>query len=242
MTAHDLYEFLNVYKLITTMDPRVDRAISKASVEQLLSGELLSYSNDEMNELVADKVIKEPVTDYTVFDVYDHIESWRTRMRPTMITIEDIARESKNVMRASNAAADDASRTKRPTSSGSLEQTMRDKNVVVANSSRYLSNIDKYINSGERHARLSKIFQQVLPARDDDVIDPSDAAAHLHSDERNDGKIPDEHKRVTTIITELSATSQQNRRTLLTPSSAYLELRPKSVVDDDKEVRTYCIN
>lgn len=237
MTGEDLDEFLNVYKFITNMDPRVDQTLGKVSVDQLLSGELLNQERfDEMYKYTADEGT-EPVPsaeDYTLFDVYDHIEGWKNRIGPTVNTIEDLARESKSIARTTTAA-EDVLKTKWSASSVSLEQTMKNEDVI-ANSSRYLSNIDKYIKTGERHIHdLTTIFHQ--PAS---TVDDNPNEAYLHSDECN-RRIPDEHEDVKTVIT-LSATHEKNPGTLLTPSSAYLEIRPKSVMDEnDIEVKTYFI-
>lgn len=101
MTIHDLNQFLNVYKIIKNPDPDVDKTINnlnKVSMDKLLSGQLLNgehFDNQyatEAEESVNGEEVKDnnAFNDYTVYDVYDHIEGWKTRMQPMMSQIEDI--------------------------------------------------------------------------------------------------------------------------------------------------------
>lgn len=103
MTASDLEQFLNVYDFLTNPDPKIDQVIDRISVEQLLSGELLDgerFKSDRVLTSVVDGSgpRSDPVDEYyvTFFDVYDHIERWKKRLRPMMSKIEDLAQACKS--------------------------------------------------------------------------------------------------------------------------------------------------
>lgn len=241
MTVNDYENFLNVYQLVTSMDPRVDQTMSKASVDQLLSGELLNQKRfNEVYEHVADEVEdtehtangEEVLNDYTFLDVYHHIENWKKRMLPMINTIEDLARESKMIVQTS-AAAEDVLKSKRSIFSVPLKQKKKNEGVIT-NSSHYSLNIGKYIKTEERN--FSKMFHQPA-ATGDDVINTNDAFLPSNNYSK---QIPDKSGGVKTVLT-LSPTHDKNPGTLLTPSSAYLEVRPRSAVDE-LEVKTYFID
>lgn len=103
MTASDLEQFLNVYDFLTNPDPKIDQVIDRISVEQLLSGELVDGERFESDRVFTDVVDGDgpksgPVDEYyvTFFDVFDHIERWKKRLRPMMNKIEDLANACKS--------------------------------------------------------------------------------------------------------------------------------------------------
>ncbi|XP_025411543.1 uncharacterized protein LOC112684310 [Sipha flava] len=119
MTVDDFNNFLNVYQLITSMDPRVDQTMSKASVDQLLSGELLNQKRfDEVYECVANEVeetesttngeelMKDTIDDCKFLNFYDHIDYWKKRMLPMINKIEDLAQESKMIAQTLTTVGD----------------------------------------------------------------------------------------------------------------------------------------
>lgn len=144
MTDNDLDKFFNLYKIITSLDPNANALIKKASMGELLSGKLID--KEHLKELCVAKVeesepsnkedIDVPSNDYTFFDVYDHIESWKKRMHPMMNKIEDLVEEFKTISQRTSSA--DILKV----STMIKEQTIKNSNDdVVSNSNRYLSNI-----------------------------------------------------------------------------------------------------
>lgn len=242
MTCDDLEQFLNVYKLITSRDPNVDETLNKASMEQLLSGELLDgkrFKEHSAAEVEPESTDKESMDyssaadDYTVFGVYDHIEGWKKRMQPMMSEIENIAQECKTIMIEDASAAVDGSKNKGRVSESSLERLPIENNDVTTSYSCYLSNIDKYIEINENHKFLSEVNQSQTTG-DHGV---RNGKAILHSDERNMQNTEDivdlNEMRIPQIYKE-------NRRTLLIPSNAYIKSGYKTN-KDKLEVKTYLI-
>uniref|UniRef100_A0A2S2QL27 Uncharacterized protein n=1 Tax=Sipha flava TaxID=143950 RepID=A0A2S2QL27_9HEMI len=240
MTVDDFNNFLNVYQLITSMDPRVDQTMSKASVDQLLSGELLNQKRfDEVYECVANEVeetesttngeelMKDTIDDCKFLNFYDHIDYWKKRMLPMINKIEDLAQESKMIAQTLTTVGD-VLKSKESTFNVPLEQKK--------NEARYSSNIGKYIETGEHQVHLSKTFNRQA-ATDDDVTNTNNPFVLF---DKYYKQIPDKFGDVETMLT-LSPTHEKNPRTLLTPSSAYLKVRPTSVVDE-LEVKTYFID
>jgi len=155
MTINDLDQFLNVYRLITSSDPNADKLINqvctnKVCMNRLLSGE---FSNDEdFNELLIEKVEdeSEPVdeilmndstNDRTFFDVYDHIEDWKKRIQPAMNKIDDLVQECKIIVQQTSIE-NKLNDVEEPNSNVPFEQIIKNNDIT-------LSNIDKYIESGE---------------------------------------------------------------------------------------------
>lgn len=240
MTINDLDQFLNVYKIITSSDPNADDTINQASMDQLLSGELLDGEYnvvdllhiDEIETNVNDeKATDDPVNDYTFFDVYDHIESWKKRLQPAMNIIDDLAHKYKTIVRQTVTTADDL---KEPISNVSVEETIKNDNVMT-DSLDYLSNIDKYIETHENREFILNNKLHHMQNSDDYNIEND---TFLHSIKYSDMQILNENisAEVLTAQTEVS-----NRRTLLIPSDTYLEIENK-INNDELEVKTYFLD
>lgn len=241
MTVDDFDQFLNVFKVITSPNPDMDKNINKASMEHLLSGELLNeeYFNKthvaelddksaSANEGVqADNVVNE----YTFFDVYDHIESWKRRIRPKVSKIECIAQEYKAIVRQTSAATDTLEVDKRVPET-TLEQTFENYDVTTS-SSRYLSNIDKYIEIGENRDLLSKIVHSQSQTENNGTY-----KSLSHTDENHEQNIAHENKGTKEV--QLPLIDVASRRTLLVPSTSYLQSGLKSN-DGKLDVKTYFI-
>lgn len=238
MTINDLDQFLNVYKIITSSDPNVDKTINQASMEQLLSGELLGGERNVINQLHVDKiettvddeeVVDDPVNDYTFFDVYDHIESWKKRLQPTMSIIDDLAHKYKKLIQQTTTTTDDL---KEPISTVPLEKTIKNENVMT-DSLDYLLNIDKYIETCENRKFILNNDFHHLQTGDDCSVEKD---TFLHSIKYNDTRI--ENKCTKEVFT--AQTGAINRRTLLIPSDTYLGIENK-ISTDELEVKTYFI-
>lgn len=239
MTINDLNQFLNVYKIITSQDPNVDKTIIKASMEQLLSGELLDgehfnnlyISYEEESELNKKKVIDNSSVDHTFFDVYDHIESWRKRIEPMINIIDDVSQECKTIIQqASNG--DNTSNVSEKPPSVSLKQSFKIDNITTS-SSRYLSNIDKYIETNKIQGFLSEILyrpQGDISIKKSDISLNSNKYDLLRSYDNEDT-----HKVISSI------TDEEIQQSLLIPSSEYKETEDKTN-DDELEVKTYFID
>lgn len=230
MTDKDLDKFFNLYKIIKNVDPNANALIKNASTEEILSGKLID--EEHLHELCADKAkeskpsIKEVSSnDYTFFDVYDHIESWKKRISPMMNRIENLVEEFKtNRQRTSNADVLKVSNVL-------VEQkTKSSSDDIISNSNRYLSNIDKYIKIGESRNFLPEFFHQ-LPAGHDS-FKQSDAILHSKSDKFNiQDKIGNSKEKMLPLIYEEK--TQQ-----LVPTNAYLAT--ENITDvDEFEVKTY---
>jgi len=235
MTDNDLEKFFNLYKIIKSLDPNANALIKKASMDELLNGKLID--NEHLNELCMTKVeesepsnkkvIDVSSNDYTFFDVYDHIESWKKRIHPMMNQIEGLVEEFKTIsQRVSSADILKVSNVFK-------EQTIKNSNDdVIVNSNRFLSNIDKYIEIGESHNFLSKVFHQ--SSTDHDGIIISDANLHSESDKFNiQDEFEDAKEKILPLIDE-----KKTQRTLLVPTDAYLETENQTNVDEF-EVNTY---
>lgn len=233
MTDNDLEKFFNLYKIIKSVDPNANALIKKASTDELLSGKLkdlehlseLCMTKVEESESSNEKVSDVSSKDYTFFDVFDHIESWKKRMHPMMNEIENLVEEFKTIgERRSSADVLKVSNVLK-------EQTIKNSNDdVVSNSNRYLSNIDKYIEIGESHNLLSEVFHQSPAGHDGIKI--SDAT--LDSDKFNiQDEIEDAKENILPLIDE-----EKTQRTLLVPTNAYLETENQTNVDEF-EVNTY---
>lgn len=239
MTCDDLDQFLNVYKLITSRNPNVDETLNKASMEQLLSGELLDGKQFQRAEVEPESSDKESMScnsaadDYTVFGVFDHIEGWKKRMRPMMSEIENIAQECKTIMTDHASTAVGGSKIKGRVSNLSLEELPIENNEVTTSCSCYLSNIDKYIEINKNHKFLSEVNQSQTTG--DHGIE--NGKAILHSDERNMQDTEDIVDPNKMIIPQMY---KENRRTLLIPSNAYIKSGYKTN-KDKLEVKTYLI-
>jgi len=235
MTDNDLEKFFNLYKIIKSLDPNANALIKKASMDELLSGKLidkehlkeLCVAKVDESELSKTEVIDVSSNDYTFFDVYDHIESWKKRIHPMMNKIEDLVEEFKIISQRSSSA--DILKG----SNVLKEQTIKNSNDdVVSNSNRYLSNIDKYIEIGESHNLLSEVFHQSPAGHDSIKI--SDANLDSESDKFNiHDEIADAKENILPLIDE-----EKTQRTLLVPTSAYLETENQTNVDEF-EVNTY---
>lgn len=241
MTVNDLDQFLNVYKMITSSDPNVDETINKASMDQLLSGELLGeeynvnklhVDNIEANVVDDEDVMDYSIKDYTFFDVYDHIESWKKRIQPTMNIIEDLAHEYKTIIQQTTTADN----LEKPISDVQLEHTIKSDDLMT-DSSRYLSNIDKYIETRENRQMISNNnFHQ---AQSGDTYNNANNSPLLHSTKFNDIQIPNENICPKKIFTPQKYAT--NRRTLLIPSDTYKETENENNNQDGLEVKTYFI-
>lgn len=239
MTVSELDQFLNVYKIITSPDPNIDKTLTKASMQQLLSGELLDIKDFDQqlvakSEKLEDKEVNKEDNNFgkehTFFDAYDHIEGWKKRMQPMFNIIEDLAQECK-MMSQKTLYEDNLDVRRESTSNISLVQTIRN-NDITKNSSRYLSNIDKYIETTNSHKLISKISHQLQTSN----ISISDNKASLLIDEKNT-KMLDEDGDSKKVLT--SPKSEDIQRILLVPSKAYLEAGYKTNVQDELQVKTY---
>lgn len=135
MSVNDLNQFLNVYKIITSEDPKVDKTIIKGSMEQLLSGELLNdvhfnseyISNDEKSISANEEVTDDFSDEHTVFDVYDHIESWKKRIQPIIDTINDVSQEYETIIQQTSTK--NMLKLKEETPSVLSEETFKNDNI-----------------------------------------------------------------------------------------------------------------
>lgn len=239
MTVNDLERFFNLYKIITSSDPNVDSTIKKASMEQLLSGELLDKENfnklcveklkESDNKPSNDEVAEFSTNDYSFFDVYDHIESWKKRIHPSMNKIEDLLQEFKTISQQTSAANILKVPNVLP------EQTIKNSNDdVITNSHRYLSNIDKYLEIGASNNLFSDVFHQSPGGGDDDNITINDK---LRS-EPDKNNIMQSRNGATKDNNMLPLIDEKTQQTLLVPSNTYLET--ENVTNEDEfEVKTY---
>jgi len=238
MTVNDLERFFNLYKIITSSDPNVDSTIKKASMEQLLSGELLDKKHfnklcmeklkESANKPSNDEVAECSSNDYSFFDVYDHIESWKKRIHPSMNKIEDLLQEFKTISHQTSAA-----NILKVPNVLSGQTTKNSDDDVITNSHRYLSNIDKYFEIGASNTLLSDVFHR-SPAGDDDNITVNN---ELHSEpDKND--IMQSRNGATKDNNMLPLINEKTQQTLLVPSNTYLET--ENVTNEDEfEVKTY---
>lgn len=240
MTINDFDQFLNVYKVITSSDPNMDKNIRETSVEHFLSGKLLN--KECFNEInVAELDVKSAPTndevqvdnaenDYTFFDVYDHIESWKQRIRPTMSKIEDITQKCKAIVQRTSKANVTLEVDKhRPKTA--LEQTFENYDVTTS-SSRYLSNIDKYIEIDESRDLLSKTVHLQSQTVDNGIN------KNLNNTDNNNKRISNENRDTKEV--QLPLIGVKSRHTLLVPSNAYLDSKFKSN-ESNLDVKTYFI-
>jgi len=233
MTDKDLDKFFNLYKIIKNIDPNANALIKNASTEKILSGELID--EEHIHELSADKseeteppikkVVDISSNDYTFFDVYDHIESWKKRISPMMNKIDNLVEEFKTISQRTSS-------TNILKVSNELEHKTKNSNVdFTLNSDRYLSNIDKYIEIGESHNLLSEVFHQSTAGHDG--LKANGAVLHSKSDKFNvQDKIGNETKKVLPLIIDEEKTQQ------LVPTNEYLETENITNVDEF-EVKTY---
>ena len=146
MTDNDLEKFFNLYKIIKSLDPNANAIIKKASMDELLSGKLidkehlkeLCVAKVEESEPSNKEVIDVSSNDYTFFDVYDHIESWKKRINPMMNKIEDLVEELKTISQRTSSAD-----ILKVSNEMKVQRIKNSNDDVVSNSNRYLSNIDK---------------------------------------------------------------------------------------------------
>jgi len=233
MTVNDLDRFFNLYKIITSSDPNADSTIKKASMEQLLSGELLD--KEHFNKLCMEKLkesdnnpsndeeVEVSPNDYSFFDVYDHIESWKKRIHPSLNKIGDLVQELKtmsqqtstaNILKVSNVLS---------------EQTIKNSDDdVITNSHRYLSNIDKYLEIGASNDLLADVFHQ-SPAGDNDINELRSESDKYNIMRDKDGDTKDNM---------LPLIEEKTQLTLLVPSNTYLETE-NQINEDEFEVKTY---
>lgn len=240
MTINDLNQFLNVYQMITSPDPNVDKTIIKASMDQLLSGELLDgehfnnvfVSYEETSEFDEKRIIDDSSVEQTFFDVYDHIESWRKRIEPIINIIDDVSQEYKMIIQqASNG--DNMSNVSDKTPSISLKQSYKSDNVTNS-SSRYLSNIDKYIETSKIQGFLSDILNK--PQEDIDIKKSDISLNSNKCDSPKPDDIEDSTNKVISSITD----EEIHHQSLLIPSTAYKEIEDNTN-NDELEVKTYFI-
>ncbi|VVC37434.1 Hypothetical protein CINCED_3A003507 [Cinara cedri] len=237
MTINDLDQFINVYKIITNPDPNIDKTIKKASMDQLLSGELLNRENfhnlyeAEPEELAAEEEVKDKVVnDYTFFDVYDHIEGWKNRILPMLNQIENINQEYKTIG-PQDATADNLKVHEEPIPNSLIKEAVENDDIIT-DSFRFLSNIDKYMGAGVLSPKFhSKVIETDQLKTSYDEIKNSDGV--LQSDKISKLQIPIKHGRVTTKYLS-------SQRTLLIPSNTYLPISNETNVDE-LEVKTYFI-
>lgn len=239
MTVSELDQFLNLYKIITSPDPNIDKTLTKASMQQLLSGELLDIEDFDKQSVVK-SAKSEPVNEeennfakeYTFFDAYDHIEGWKKRMQPMLNTIEVLAHECKMVSQKT-LCSDNLDIVKESISNVSLVQTIKN-NDITKNSTRYLSNIDKYMETGNGHKSLSSKVSHQSQTSD---ISISDNEVSLVVDEKI--KMLDENgDSKKELITQKN---EEVQRMLLVPSKAYLEDGYETNMEDELEVKTYFV-
>lgn len=96
MSINELDQFLNVYKKVTNPDLNIDKIINNfnnisTKQKQKLSDALLNneYLDNQHTTELEDLIIE----DYTLFDVRDHIEGWKTRILPMIKKIENLTKE-----------------------------------------------------------------------------------------------------------------------------------------------------
>jgi len=163
--------------------------------------------------------------DYSFFDVYDHIESWKKRIHPSINKIKDQLQECKtishqtsgaNILKASNISS---------------EQIIKNSDDVITNSRRYLLNIDKYLEIGANNNLLSDVFHQ-SPAGDEDITTNNEL--YLESDKYNIMQ----HRNEDTKDNMLPLIDEKTQETLLVPSNAYLETK-NPTNEDELDVKTY---
>lgn len=243
LTADDFDQFLNVFRVVFDSDPNADENINGAGTQHLLSGALSNgeyfiekraAESDDKSAPANEKAQADIAeTDYTFFDVYDHIESWKQRMRPTVSKIEDITQECTAIVRQTSTA-DDTSEIDKRMSKITLEQTFGNYDVVI-NSSRYLSNIDKYIEIRESRNFRSKIVQ-LQSQNGNNSIDES----LILTDQYYTQHVLDESSKDTKGV-QMPQIDVENQGTLLVPSNAYLKTGLKSNDYNILDVKTYFI-
>lgn len=238
MTVNDLERFFNLYKIITSSDPNVDSTIKKASMEQLLSGELLDKEHfnklcmeklkESANKSSNDEEAECSLNDYSFFDVYDHIESWKKRINPSINKIEDLLQEFKTISHQTSAA-----NILKVPNVLSEQTNKKSDDDVITNSHRYLSNIDKYLEIGASNTLLSDVFHR-SPTGDEYNITINN---ELHS-EPDKNNIMQSRNGDTKDNNMLPLINEKIQQTLLVPSNAYLET--ENVTNEDEfEVKTY---
>lgn len=241
MTTEDLDQFFNAYQVITSSSPNIDETISKASIEQILSGKLLDgeYVGKMLRAPVekAKPIVEEndmtdgSVDDYTIFDFYDHVEDWKKRIHPTIRKIDDITRKCNKIIQRPTSIHDVPIKDNKSISNDSLKQTI--KNNDVTSSAHYLSNIDKYIDTtGESHTFLSKAVH--YSKTDDDGVENDNTFLKGYDTQVIENKGEDK-------IISSPEVSIENNRTLLTPSEAFLKTGYIRNAHDELKVKTYFI-
>lgn len=235
MTVDDLDQFLNVYQVVTSSNPNIDKTIAKASVEQILSGQFFDGGNLDTSQstdtIVKDNSTDGSVDDYTLFDVYDHIENLKKQMQPMISKMDDLAREYKEIVQPTTL---DFPNVKKSNSNVFLRQMIKNNDDIINGSARYLSNINKYIETAsESHTFQPKDSHH--SQTDDDNTHVSNWLLNINKNNKyilNDNDGP---KKITSFHGD-----SENQKTLLTPSNVYLETEYKKN-EDELKVQTYVI-